>query len=233
MQRNLKDGIAMVVAGRIGGVAAPCYLAGHVKLSRTPDYFHALPPPPTPPSTTPAHPHCTDLMMLRAPAFRCCLPCNPSNKPPAATCSGEEDEEVVDVPHELTNVPYHSEPAPTAPNKPPSDQQTDAEPIDSSAEQQQNKDDNTTNNNTSSSATQAQGDNTDDAQKAAARLSYWGPPPYPPPNHPPPDVPVRDPARVLAESRQQLLQRQRQRLLDLHQQQAHDSGGSDQPCRRS
>lgn len=194
-------------------------------------------------------------MMLRAPAFHCCLPCSPSNEP-LATCSGEEEEEVVDVPHELTNVPYRSEPAPTTATPTtthdPSDQQTEAEPIDTSAKQQENKHDSTATASAqaqrhsappdlqdrssqaqrSSSSSQRRGLDPDDPQKAAARLSYWGPPPYPPPTRQLPAAPVRDPARVLAESREQLRQRQQQRLLELHQQRHDDSGGFHQACRR-
>lgn len=165
--------------------------------------------------------------MPRAPALSCCLPwslClwlwNPSKwHATSTTCtSGEEDEdlEIVDVPHELTNVPYRSEPniSPTESTDQHQHhhqhhhhyQQTDhlkgKEP--SPPAQRQSAPPTSTSTSTSLRGVLAHDNN---PYTAAARLSHWGPSPYPPPTRSPPAVPVGDPARVLAEQRRQLQQR--------------------------
>lgn len=184
--------------------------------------------------------------MPRASASSWCLPCSPSKW----HASGEEDEEVVDVPHELTNVPYHSETALSLCPKPTEQQpeEKEAEPsethpvgTDTGVEAQKQQEDDVAT--VSASSTRAQRHSAppslqgtpQNPQIPTGRLSYLGPPPYPPPDRQLPAVPARDPARVLAEQRRQLLQRQQRRYElrdDIHDLVHGHATGAYQPCRQ-
>lgn len=112
--------------------------------------------------------------MLRALASRCCLPCSasPSKQKRNINASGEEVEEIVDVRHELINVPYRSEPAlpaSTTNNNPnPSEQQSGLKEEEQSEAKQQSVG---TDKATDTSDNQQKENDDDDAAAAAATAS--------------------------------------------------------------